>query len=736
MKLKPIILVALILFGLNAFSQIVLLEEHFNKQEFPAGWTGDGPFKNNWKVQASNYAGGAGAYEVVLQGPELSEGNNGQVCRLVLPTFDLTTVTNKNITVSYSQYIRLKSLGITTSALLGVAYSLDGKDWELALEEVYLASDASARGKEHFLVTIPESTIKNASTLKISFYYNGSTKAFDPGWYIDDVVVCSQEENSLQLSSLSIPNITSVNDTLAFNIKVKNSGTANVNKCSFSYKINDKVVTEDYSFSSGLKPGSEFSYTFQNKLANELSTGNYAVYCWVSKVNGITKPTPSSDKQALKILKVASQKVSNPVIIEDFTSSTCNPCALLNWVFNPLLEKESVKAITSVIKYPGNYPSPGDPYTKPEFINRFSYYTSLQAYPSIFMDGQLSFRGSMVGGKDADSTKRTRDSVNASAEIEALIDIPYKEFNYASITGVFNINKTEKKIIANVTVKPYFTVLKGEDYRIMAVLTEKVTTKNRPAYTNNDNDYRKDETEYHHVAMKILTDANGMPITMPASGQSFTFSLESSLNETFIEDSTYSDLDLTIFLQDNFSKSIYAGANAIRVDNNIPIPTAVNAVLSSDSSSVLVSWDAATGVQGYNVYKNDVKINTELITGTSFTDQSIVKEYMCYAITAIADGEEGLKSQSRCINNTNVTNIANAYKQSSLRIYPNPANHLIYIMSEYPVRNYQIFDLQGQLKSTGIATDQTIDIRSLKPGVYILRVNVGENWINQRFIKK
>lgn len=82
----------------------------------------------------------------------------------------------------------------------------------------------------------------------------------------------------------------------------------------------------------------------------------------------------------------------------------------------------------------------------------------------------------------------------------------------------------------------------------------------------------------------------------------------------------------------------------------------------------------------------------------------------------------------------NVSEIAG--KESSLAVYPNPARDVLYINAESNVRGAEVFNLLGARVLTADVQSGTVDISSLKEGVYIIRVNY-ENGTGavSRFVK-
>lgn len=80
---------------------------------------------------------------------------------------------------------------------------------------------------------------------------------------------------------------------------------------------------------------------------------------------------------------------------------------------------------------------------------------------------------------------------------------------------------------------------------------------------------------------------------------------------------------------------------------------------------------------------------------------------------------------------TGINNLSNI----SSEIFPNPAHSVINISSEIKTGNFEIIDLTGKVVSSG-KFQNSIDISSLKQGVYLVNINNQNSYSTQRFIKK
>jgi hypothetical protein len=75
--------------------------------------------------------------------------------------------------------------------------------------------------------------------------------------------------------------------------------------------------------------------------------------------------------------------------------------------------------------------------------------------------------------------------------------------------------------------------------------------------------------------------------------------------------------------------------------------------------------------------------------------------------------------------------------KSSVVIYPNPVSNIFSVSSDSASVFYQIIGLQGNVLCEGIPNNEKIDVSSLRPGAYVIKVKFenGKEYI-KKFIKK
>jgi hypothetical protein len=215
--------------------------------------------------------------------------------------------------------------------------------------------------------------------------------------------------------------------------------------------------------------------------------------------------------------------VPNFPLLEEFTSSTCNPCAYYNSSFiNPFISAH--KKEMTIIKYQMNWPGSGDRYFTSEGASR-RYFYGINSVPSLFF-----------GGK---STSISSPSLSQSLTSEKSRQVDFE------IKSSHKLDILSKDIQVNTTITPYLT---NSSYRVFIAVVEKETTGNQS--TNG-------ETAFYYVMMKMIPDASGTTLNS-VSNESINLTYSANLGNTHIEQ--FTDLAVVVFVQNMENKEIVQSA--------------------------------------------------------------------------------------------------------------------------------------------------------------------------------
>ena len=350
----------------------------------------------------------------------------------------------------------------------------------------------------------------------------------------------------LTISNLTRYMVGAGNQTITGNFKSLSAPT--VTNATLNYRVNNgSVVTQTMTFAPTLTYAAIGAYSFST--AANLALGMNRVKVWVSQVNGVADSNPANDT-AYATVYVASQSTLRNALVEEFSSSTCAPCASLNQTFDPLLNNNAVNTggRVNAIKYQVNWPSPSnDPSYNPHAAKRVSYY-GINAAPTAMTNGTL-------------------DMVNHNqAEIDAAKAIPA----LANVSCAISVNGTS--VTANATVTPFVGIPTSSPLRVHQVLLQDYYTFANPSTS---------QTNFYHIMRKMFPSASGTPFN-PADGTAATFSLTHNITTASIfpplaANNSYNfwsgtaiRFEYVVFVQDSVSGDILqSGSNFFQTPNGV-----------------------------------------------------------------------------------------------------------------------------------------------------------------------
>lgn len=453
------------------------------------------------------------------------------------PSIDLTGVTSPFLKVdiffgggSYQ--------GITEQATIEASTD-NGTTWTI------ISTIAGAAGWRTDYINL--SAYANVSSLKIGFRYKDNG-----GWLyglgIDNFSIFTPAQNAVDLVSLNIQTYV-VQSGVTIGGEVFNSGASPITSIVASYTVsggNAVNATINGLNIAPLTPGT-FSHPTQWIPS---STGATTVSVTVNNPNGVADIDISNNTLSKNVV-VATQSVQRLPLIEEFTSSTCPPCAGFNTTFNPLLEQfqsnSGPDASVAVVKYQMNYPSPGnDPSYNVDANTRSTYY-SVPGIPDPFLDGT---------------------NVPASAAfIQGAVDTRRSDIAVMNI-AVDATNKGDS-LSANVTVTPYANFPAG--FKLYIAVTE-----DRYEYTGTNG-----ETEFHHVMRKMLPNASGITLTAMTPNTpinflrkyKFSYNLDNTSQGTYsLWGSDFSNITVVAWVQDPSTKEVFQAT----FDESVTSTTGIN----------------------------------------------------------------------------------------------------------------------------------------------------------------
>ncbi|MCF8307529.1 MAG: T9SS type A sorting domain-containing protein [Bacteroidales bacterium] len=658
-------LATFLLAGILSFGQ-VLIDEDFSGDNFPPeGWSIDN-HAQNWSTSFTTNAGGVSPEANFHWSPDF----NG-ISRLISPEVDASDYSELKMTFNHM----IDHYGNTFN--IGVATRVDGGDWNSVWEET-VNSNVSA---EMVSITIDNNDVGN-DNFQVCLYFDGNSYNIND-WYIDDIMLYNELDLDLAMSTITTPEYVEQGD-VEITGTVFNMGANEITSFDVNWQVNDGTVHT--STETGVNIGSTEEYEFTAEDPWAATPGTYTLSVWISNINGGEDDNPDNDMSE-KTINVATNSVQRRPLYEEFTSSTCGPCADFNSnTFTPFMEEHDDEIC--VVKYQMDWPGSGDPYYTEEGGVRQEYY-GVSAVPSLFTDGK--------------STGTNSTAVNNAFDEQMATPA------FMSIEGNFQIDGTT--ITATATLDSY---INAEDMTVHMVVIEEMTTENTGG---------NGETEFLNVMMKMLPDAEGTTVDLVA-GESYSLSYIQDLSETNIEE--FDDLSVVIFAQNDATKQVFQSNYAQEEPASAPT---ISCNIENEANDVPVDTDCEIHFDQSVRELDDTELNDDNVddhvifkvgdeNGEDVPFDATVNE-QSFKITVTPDNnlEEGetyyLAVESTLENyfdvaiepfettfTTNVNTSVDEQEKLSMNIYPNPvkdvANIAFELDNEAEVA-MKIYDAKGRL---------------------------------------
>lgn len=410
------------------------------------------------------------------------------------------------------------------------------------------------------------------------------TSQYGNNIFIDEVTIeqipaLDAELNAITLNSI-IPPATANIPIIG---KIKNYGTTPISSVDVNWQIDSGAIHTQTINGLTVAPNGIYNFTHQDTWSP--TPGLYAVRIWVSNINGSTDSDNTND-QIIKNVSVASGSTTRLPLYEEFSSSTCGPCATFNGnYYNPFHDAQGANYAS--IAYRVNWPGSGDPYFTAEVGTRVAYY-GINGAPTLLVD--------------------SKDGTNFStAELNTDLNTALAKPSYFGITASKTLTGSDLSV--SITTTPY---LSGT-YRLYAAVVEKHTYNNTA--TNG-------ETEFRDVFMKMIPNASGTTINFTNDVPVVT-DLNVNLDGLFIEE--MDDLEVVIFIQDHTGKSVMQAAYATEslATNHPSMADSVKLYPNPSNGIVRIKTDVESNIvivdmTGKEVYKalnvvNDQTINLSFL---------------------------------------------------------------------------------------------------------------------------
>lgn len=703
MKKLSTFLIALLIAQIS-FAQ-TFINEDFSSSTFPPnGWTIDG-LPAQWARSSTGNAGG--------ESPEakFTYTSANTTSRLVSPVIDLTGV--NDLTLNFNHFYDYYAAGVS----IGVATRSGGSDWEVAWQQ-------NPSGNVGPLIQTVELTDIEAADFQFSIFISGNMYNVD-FWFIDNIVLFVRQNLDAGIQSLNIPSyFVGTQDVQG---KIVNDGLETITSVDLNWSIDGGDVNTTSYDDLSLTTGQTYTYTADQELT--LDPGTYNFKIWVSNVNGGDDENPDNDT-INKVLSVATQSIQRRPLFEEFTSSTCAPCASFNnSVFNPFIAANGDDI--ALIKYQMNWPGSGDPYYTAEGGVRRTYY-GVSAVPQLFVEGT--------------------NTSTSSAAVNNAFNNGMANPAFIAIEGMHIIEGTTVTVEA--TINPFISL---SDAVVHIVVIEEVTY---------DNVASNGETEFHHVMMKMLPDANGTTVDLTA-GVNTVLSYSQDMASTNVEE--MDDLMVVIFVQDNSNKGILQAAYSEETagfpaaimfdpipgttgvetfaDVNITLSEAVTFVggeeITNDNVATLITFTETEG----DAFPFTATINDEK-TLITVSPEGLMDSYTSYTVLLDpVENEAGFPTEimSTYFETGMHVGLSENKLEGIRSVQPNPVTNQAQINFSLETAGQltiEVYDLKGQMVdqitakqfSEGNHSISWSPAQNLPAGMYIIRMNTENQYYNSKVL--
>ena len=494
----------------------------------PTGWT-QSTSATDGGFQAGSASSMSSQYFTIADPGSNIVGTNDDACNcdksdeyLITDIINLSSYSSLHVTFK-SFYYEGNNGGQEEAEFV---YTTDGGSTWIFLTDITPGSDWTTQW-------VDVSVACGNSNVQFAFNYQDGG-GFTWGLGIDDFSIFAPYNFDLATESLDMFSTVGLNNApYTIEGSITNYGGTTITSMDLNYKINNgSTVTESL---TGLSIAPYQTYTYSHGTSwNPSTTGNYTVDVWASSLNGGNDQNTGND-MLTSTIEVVTATADRVVLAEEFTSSTCPPCASFNPGYKQLLDDNNANTSGTQlvsVKYQMNWPNPGnDPAYNSEASARKDVY-NISGVPDV-----------VYSGSNISTSQATIDAVTA---IPALTEMSAEW----SFTGNYIQCDVEVEALGNL----------GANNVLHMAMIEKEIGHN--VQTNG-------ETTFYHVFRKFMDGANGKAMGSMTAGNTYTHYANStiSVNSAPAQGSFdfwvgTSNMDIIVWLQDNTSGEVLQAAYA------------------------------------------------------------------------------------------------------------------------------------------------------------------------------
>lgn len=513
-----------------ASAQTILLEENFNGTGLPSGWTQQtAATDGGWKVGTNTQIQSQYWPIPAFQGNMV--GTNDDACNcnkanefLISPPIDLLIASSALLSFDYF-YNNGTYQGATEN--FSVRVSTDGGTTFTTVETI--------EGVGAWTNKLVDLSAYVGQTIHVAFRYDDGG-----GWLfgvaLDNIKVYEPVQFDIAGISMPVAEYVLVNQPLTFAGTVQNLGSVPVTSMRLNYSVNNGAAVSEVVNVQAVNLTSNYNFSHQTAWTPS-AVGNYSIKFWVDQINGNADQINSNDT-ITRTTYAAQSLTQRKVLFEQFTSSTCGPCASADPTISAYLSSNGANTPTGKMvaaKYHVHIPSNCSG-TTTETQARQQFY-GVNSAPAARLGGNA------FSGHPLDITQAMIDAEYARPAVFTIVP-----------TGVFNNNALT--VTVDVTSLVDFT---GAGNVLHVVVFENNVPRSAfsTASTNQQN--------FSYVVRKMLPNANGTAMPNMTAGQSQQFTFNHNMTNLMAGDIT--NISVVAFIQRTSTREVYQANHAAFTGN-------------------------------------------------------------------------------------------------------------------------------------------------------------------------